>query len=161
AALAQASAIREGAIFDLIGYHAATARERRSEWQPVLLIRNPAPRVRSGVAIIDVEEVLADVPVGPGSANAAPVRPARPSRKASVPTLGVMQVLSQEVRFSRIESPQHYPDNDLVAVRRVAAWVSGAPAYGIATYAIGEPDSRQKPRSEHLVTVSSDSMENG
>jgi hypothetical protein len=142
-AVNQAVGVRDDSIAALIGHDPVSAREARDRWMPIAVIRNPAPRVRSGVVIIDVEEFVADVGVGPGSAtpagagdaagNGAAVRVAKPK----IAGLGALQVLSRSVRQSRTESPRHYPDNDLVSVSRVAAWVSDAPAMGIASYAIG------------------------
>jgi hypothetical protein len=160
ASSAQAAAIRDEAIGELIGYDASAAREQRDRWQPAIVVRNPVPRVRSGVAIIDVEEFLADVPVGPSSATVAPQRAVMPSRKPTIPALGSLQILTQNVRYSRVESPNHYPDNDLVAVRRVAAWITDAQAYGVATFALDERDGRRRDRPEHAVVVGPDSMQN-
>ncbi len=141
-AINQAAGIRDDAIAALIGHDPVAAHEARDRWTPIVVVRNAAPRVRSGVAIIDVEEFLADVPVGPGSgAEAAAAGPGDSAtvrvRTPRIPGLGALQVLSRTVRQSRTESPRHYPDNDLVAVSRVAAWVSDVPALGLASYAIG------------------------
>jgi mannosylglycerate hydrolase len=134
----QAAGIREDAVFALIGHDAALARVDKERWQPIALIRNPAPRRRSGVAILDVEEFIADVPVGPGSAAARASVAGQTMRTApSVAGLGRMQVLTRETRDARIESPRHYPDNDRVSVTRIAAWVEAAPAYGLVARPIG------------------------
>ena len=52
--------------------------------QPISVVRNPVARPRSGVAIVDVEQWLADVPVGPGSAGGTSRRPRRRSRVTRV-----------------------------------------------------------------------------
>src|SRR5262249_12837245 len=134
----QAAGVREDATLDLVGHDRVVARVERSRWQPVVLVRNPAPRHRAGVAIVAIEEFIADVPVGPGSggADAAPQSTA-PRRTPIVAGLGRVQVLSRETRNARTESPRHYPDNDLVSVTRAAAWVADAPSYGIVSRAIG------------------------
>src|SRR6185369_17729685 len=103
------------------------ARTARDRWTSVALVRNAAPRVRSGVAIIDVEEFIADVAVGPGSAPADDEAAKTPDRKPAIPGIGALQMLSRDTRQVRTESPRHYPDNDLVSVTRVAAWVPSAP----------------------------------
>lgn len=136
----QAAGIRDDAIAELIGHDAVETRGARDRWCPVALVRNAAPRARSGVAIVEIEEFMADVPVGPGSALASPLSTAAPKRKLIVPSLGSIQVLSRGTRYSRIESPRHYPDNDLVAVTRVAAWVTEAPPYGIAAFPLSGGD---------------------
>ncbi len=156
----QAAGLRDDAIRDLIGHDAVAAREARDRWRPVILVRNPTPRPRSGVAIVDFEEFLDDEPVGPGSARASTAAPALPTRKPIVPGLGAFQVLSRAVRHSRTESPRHYPDNDLVAVTRVAAWVAGAPPYGIATFPIGTGEVATRAPTRP-VTADAGSLDNG
>ncbi len=133
----QAAGVRDDAIFDLIGHDQVEARTARDAWQPVVLIRNPAAHRRTGVAILEIEEFVADVPVGPGSAPDATVAPAEPRRTPVVAGLGPVQVLDREMRNARTESPRHYPDNDLVSVTRVAAWVADAPAHGVSARPIG------------------------
>jgi hypothetical protein len=158
---AQANGIRDDSILDLIGYNPVVARESPDRWSPVAVIRNAAPRRRSGVAVIELEELVAHVAVGPGSAPGEDVTAPAATTKVGIPSLGALQPLSQETRYSRTESPRHYPDNDLVTVQRVAAWVSNAPPYGVSTFAIGSryepvrpPDSvfleGRSLRNEHL-----------
>ena len=161
----QAEGIRDDAIAKLIGHDASTARNARDGWTPIVIVRNAAPRVRSGVAVIDVERFEADVPVGPGSAAVAHAGTAVVSRaKPRVPDLGELQVLSRRLAYSRTESPHHYPDNDLVSVTRVAAWVTDAPGYGIASHAIGDPHrAKRRPVSSSpsdRVTVTRSTLRN-
>jgi mannosylglycerate hydrolase len=133
----QGAGIRDDSVLELVGHDAVAARVAKDAWQPVALVRNPSPRRRSGVAILEIEEFIADVPVGPGSA-AVPTPPAAaPLRRPTVAGFAPLQVLFHETRHSLTESPRHYPDNDLVSVTRVAAWVDDAPAYGVVARAIG------------------------
>jgi alpha-mannosidase len=81
-----------------------------------------------------------------------------PRAKPRIPALGAVQVLSEETRNARTESPRHYPDNDLVVVRRVAAWISDAPPYGVATYGISEGKKVERPA--HSVAVDGSTMHN-
>jgi alpha-mannosidase len=146
----EAIGIRDDSIAELIGHDPVAAREARDRWKPIALVRNAAPRSRSGVAIIDLEEFVADVGVGPGSKpldSSAEI----PNERPRIPALGRLQVLSQELRNSRTESPRHYPDNDLVVARRVAAWVADAPPYGIAASEVGSGDARRKRPREPVV----------
>ncbi len=160
----QAVGIRDASIARLIGHDAAAARDSRDRWTPVVMVRNPAARVRSGVALLDVEQFEADVPVGPGSA--APHgdrRVAISSAKVRVSGLGALQVLSRRLAYSRTESPHHYPDNDLVSVAQVAAWMSDAPAYGIASYSVDDEHSGKRRSSSpppDRVTVSQSTLRN-
>jgi mannosylglycerate hydrolase len=156
----QAAGIRDDAIFDLVGHDQAEARAARDAWQPVVLIRNPAPRRRTGVAILEIEEFVADVPVGPGSAPTAIREIPEPRRTPTVAGLGPAQVLDREMRNARTESPRHYPDNDLVSVTRVAAWIADAPAHSVSARPIGRRSRgaapadrvRTTPRSLENVT---------
>ena len=159
----QAMGIRDDAIADLLGHDPALARDHRDQWTPVVVVRNPAPRARSGVAILDIEEWVADVPVGPGSASigsAAPALPALPARRPRVSGLAAPQVLTRSLRQARIESPRHYPDNDLVSVTRVAAWIPDSAAYGMTSYALGSADAGA-PEPESRVTADRVSLRNG
>ena len=134
----QAVAVRDEAIAQLIGHDRVLARSSRESWRPIVVIRNPAPRQRSGVVTLEIEEFIADVPVGPGSAPVEP-SPIAPTRsRPRIPALGALQVLSRTTEQRRIESPQHYPDNDLVRVTQVAAWVADLPPYGIASFALAD-----------------------
>jgi alpha-mannosidase len=135
----QGAGVRDDSIAHLLGHDAAAARDSRDRWTPIVVLRNPAARVRSGVAVIDVEAFAADVPVGPGSAGSAGDHRVVVSKtKPRVPELGAIQVLSRRLAYSRTESPHHYPDNDLVSVSQVAAWIADAPAYGVVSYPIAD-----------------------
>lgn len=161
-AIDQGEGIRDDAIADLIGHDVVAARDARNFWTPVVVVRNPAARARSGVAILEIEEFIADVPVGPGSAPTAPVDATVPAsaKPPVVDGLAPLQVLSRAVRHSRTESPRHYPDNDLVALTRVAAWVEDLGGYGIMSHAIGgEAASRRRARAAR-VTVGRQTLEN-
>ena len=133
----QAAGVRSEAIAQLVGHDRVLARSSRESWRPIVVVRNPAPRRRSGAVTLDIEQFIADVPVGPGSAQAA-AAPAPPRSNPRVPSVGKLQVLSRTTEHRRLESPQHYPDNDLVQVVRAVAWVPDLPPYGIATYAMGD-----------------------
>lgn len=129
----QARGVRDDAIADLLAHDAVEARTARDRWRPVVVLRNAAARPRGGVAIVEHETFLADVPVGPGSASTATSAPPADRRYNEAP--GDMQPLSSEVTHALVESPRHYPDNDLVDRRRVAVWAPAVPAYGLAALA--------------------------
>jgi hypothetical protein len=155
----EAAGVRDDAIADLLGHDAAAAHRRRDEWKPVVVLRNPAPRVRAGVAIVDVREFIADAPVGPGSASAAPA-PAGQRRSPQLAGAGRRQVLARAVVNDRIESPRHYPDNDLVASTTAAVWVEDVPAYGILCLPIvARSSSRTGPAAPVEVSRSADLYE--
>jgi hypothetical protein len=95
----QAVGIRDDSIARLIGHDAAAARDSRNRWTPVVIVRNPAARVRSGVALLDVEQFEADVPVGPGSGALTDRQVAVSSAKPRVSGLGALQVLSRRLAY--------------------------------------------------------------
>jgi alpha-mannosidase len=128
----QGAGIRDDAILDLIGHDRDKARQRRADWKPMAVVRNAAPRARGGVAVIRLTSFLSDVKVG-ANASPGPVETAPPV----APALGGvhhLQVLSKSMAHERTEAPGHYPDNDIVQVTEVAAWVPEIPAYGVTCF---------------------------
>ena len=155
----QAAGVRDDAITQLIGHDRVLARSSRESWRPIVVVRNPAPRRRSGVVTLDIEQFIADVPVGPGSAQAASPHADLPRSNPRIPSLGKLQVLSRATEHRRLESPQHYPDNDLVRIVRAVAWVPDLPPYGIATYAMAD-GKRSSAGPPEPVVVARDSLRN-
>lgn len=130
-----ADEIRESALYELLGHDPDAARAARDDWHPVVVVRNPAPAPRSGVAEIEVDIVLANAPVGPGSAG-VPVT-ARRARGLSLGEPAVpLQELGRERMFAREESPRGYPLNRLIERRRVLALVGEVPGTGLVTLPI-------------------------
>jgi hypothetical protein len=157
----QADGIRDDAILDLIGHDPVAAREARDRWRPIVIVRNAVPRSRGGVAILEIEEFIADVPVGPGSVpDPEPVTIA-PVTAPTVPALGRLQVLSRAIVNARTESPRHYPDNDLVARTRVAAWVPPVEPFGLRAFAVEQGARRAATRPAPRVASSARSLSNG
>jgi hypothetical protein len=155
----QAIGIRDDALLALLGHDPVAARSAHDRWKPIVVVRNAAARPRSGIAIIEVEEFLADAPVGLGSVqntsfDASAVLHGTPV----IPGLGRIQVLSRSIENRRTESPRHYPDNDLVAVTQVAAWVSDVPPYGLTCQAFDE--AARRPPVPDKVVVAKGSMRN-
>ncbi len=141
-AIAQGSGIRDDALQDLAGHDPVAARELgRSAWSPVVIVRNPAARERGGVAEIEIDTFIRDVPVGPGLGAIAPIDGNVPPNPPALPDEAIplapattripFQTLSRERVHSRTESPRHYPDNDLVERARIVAWVDPVPGYGL------------------------------
>ncbi len=132
----QVSGLREAALQHALQHDVVAARSRsiNSGADHAIVVRNRAAVSRGGVAELHVIETLADVAVGPGGAD-APLAIASalgcepPVTKALVGL--VHQPLDARIAHWRRESPQHYPDNDLVRVHRVLAWIPEVPALGI------------------------------
>jgi alpha-mannosidase len=133
--------LRSAAVMSLVGHDGNEARRAPARWKSVALIRNSTARIRSGVATIDVDVVLDDAPVGPASAGIEP-RARRPGPVSlGAPAIPV-QELDRARTFVREEASRHYPWNRLVERRRVLAWVTAVPGYGIVTLPIEEKRRR-------------------
>jgi mannosylglycerate hydrolase len=134
-AAAAGAEIRDASVMALAGHDANAARETPDEWTSVVVVRNTAARARSGVAELEVDLVLDDAPVGPGSAGVEPQ-----ARALGALSLGALRVqeISRERAFAREESARHYPRNRLVERRRVVAWVDDVPGYGLVMLPIEE-----------------------
>jgi hypothetical protein len=133
----EATECREAALDLLLGRDPVRARDvARAQWAPQLVVRNRCARERHGLVRAELVRTLRDVPVGPGSASAgaaaagtatagaaaaelARVAPASPL----VPAGLVVQPMRTMRRDARRESPQHYPDNDLVEVTEALLWL--------------------------------------
>jgi mannosylglycerate hydrolase len=132
--VAEAMGLRTDALHALLGYDPDAAMGARAEWRPAVVMRNRAPRTRSGVAELEMLTFVRDVPVGPGSASAADSP--TPDEPVAIGSGMPYQLLEEGLRHDRLEPRRRYPDNDLVRVRRVVAWISDLPPYGLTTLAI-------------------------
>ena len=135
-ARAQAEGIARDALLSIIGHSPTRAREHKDRWRPIILLRNPSVRARGGVAELEIREFLADVPVGPGSGSAMLPAVDEAPRVPLVEGMHV-QVLETWRAMDRVESPRHYPDNDLVRVTRAVAWTSAIDGYSVHARVIG------------------------
>lgn len=143
-ATAAASELRDASIMSIMGHDGNAARTRPAAWKSVVLVRNAAPRARSGVAELEVDLVLDDAPVGPASAGIEPkVRRTGPLSIGNPPV--PVQELARERVFAREEASRHYPWNRLVERRRVLAWVSDAPPLGLAALPVEERRRQPTP----------------
>ena len=129
----QGQGLREAALQQLLGYDPVAARQHVADfdWRRVVL-RNRAPCSRGGIAEVTLFETLGDEPVGPGSAGAIVAEaPSTATGALFTPPAPVHQRLGTLRTRLRRESPQHYPDNDLVRAHRLLLWVPPVPALGI------------------------------
>ena len=142
-AMTQAAGLRHDAIHELLGHDPASARVRQFDWRSLALVRNRAPRPRGGIAELEIETFLADVSVGPGSS------PPERVRHVGVPRLMggqvPVQLLATRRANRRTESPRHYPDNDLVELRRVVAWIPPVAGYAVAPLPLDEGKGAARP----------------
>lgn len=105
----------------LVGHDAEAARDNPAAWSHWVVVRNRVPYRRRGIVELDVDVPLGIVPVGPDSAAATDQREVASELTIGRPPL-VLQQLSSERHFARVESPRHYPRNLLVERRRYVAW---------------------------------------
>ena len=124
----QARGLRTDALHDLIGHDAAAARSTPQDWRSALVIRNSAPRARGGVAIVSVRIAREHVRVGPGSG--IPLARDTGREPWTLESGPAVQPLSIVRKHDRIESPEHYPWDDLVDDSCAAIWLQPVAAYG-------------------------------
>ena len=144
----------------LLGHDPAHAREHLAAWRPVVALWNPLPRQRGGICELEIDEPIASIGVGPGSADipVAPARPpARPLRLHD--TTIITQDLSRAVIHVREESPRHYPRNTLVRRRRLLAWVDGVDAMAMRTLPL-VPGRARVAASPPAVRGTTDQLDN-
>ena len=152
----QGAGLREDAVLELLGHDREIARHSQDKWRAKFVVRNPAPRMRTGVAIVELSTKLADVAVGPGSApNGSDQQ--RPLLIPSV--MPGAQLLAAYSGYERTEAPRDYPDNDAVGRMLLAIWVNDAPAYGISSIPLDIVASGHV--THHMVVTKKNAMTNG
>jgi hypothetical protein len=147
----QARGLRADALDRLVGRDAVSARAAREGWRSHLVVRNRAARPRWGVAEVTLDAFVRDVGVGPGSAGSW-----RPGRRADAARAAggrrwLVQPLAAARVHDRLESPRHYPDDDLVDRAAALVWLPPAqavPGYGLRTL----PLTAERPRARRPTT---------
>lgn len=159
-AAAQAAGLREDALHDALGHDPAVARTRAGAWSPIAVVRNAAARPRDGLAHLEIDSFLAHVGVGPGATKDGIEVP---HVLPPVPLEGRYQVLRERILHARIESPRHYPDDDLVVRRDVLLPVGLVPGYGVRAIPLdGSPHRVTDPGAMPAeVTLQGRRMSNG
>lgn len=156
--------IRQAAANLALGHDATRARSQAVLTAPPTVVRNRVAYDRGGIAQLTLIETLGDVPVGPASGGVASPDVTAPTRMPSLAGC-LVQPLSLSVRNRRRESPQHYPDNDLVREHRVLAWVPPVPSYGMSVLAetLDAALAPPVPATAHAATAVEDQvvLENG
>jgi mannosylglycerate hydrolase len=125
----------------LTGNDPDAARDQPERASPALVLYNPAPRARRGVAVTELSWFRRDVLVGPPGGR-APRRVDPPKdRDIATALAGIPhQILSRRVGAERLDSAHHYPDQDEVELVRVAL---ALPELG--GFSIGRGVPRQAP----------------
>ena len=125
---AQIVGLRRAALENALQHDVVAARTHAPHGSDIV-IRNRCGYARGGIAELRIEETVGDVPVGPGSGGDEPAQVGH--TRVALPGALVVQHGTRGVVHRRRESPQHYPDDDIVAEDRVVAWVPEIPAFGI------------------------------
>ncbi len=126
--------IRE-AVFDLVGHDPDQARDQPAAQTPALVLWNPVPRLRDGIAIADCTFFRRDVLVGPPGARLP--RSGRGFEPFSLRTVDgravPLQILDRRAGHERLDAVRHYPDQDEVDRVRVAVRLPPLPGCGVLT----------------------------
>lgn len=153
---AQGRGLREAALQVLLDHDPVRARAHPPafDWR-TLVIRNRTARARGGLAIVHLEHTRADVPVGPGSAALQSTGPTAGPEAPLTIDRWTTQPLSSRTAFARRESPQHYPDNDLVQRQRTLLWIPSVPAFGVRVWTAAALDAvaSSPPHAVDVVTT--------
>lgn len=133
------------ALGGALQHDVVAARSRDALAVPAVVIRNAVSYARAGLAELELVETVSHVGVGPHSVASPATQGGGPSDVTAATPMGAipMQLLSTHSAHRRRESPQHYPDNDLVRVRRVLAWVPLVPPLGVRV--MSTQDAPSKP----------------
>jgi alpha-mannosidase len=157
---ASARGLLVDALHERLGQDRARARGRRDRWSPSLAVINPSAHPRGGVLETTVSVYLDDVIVGrPDSRPGRPrvVRP--PVLLAPDGTELPMQVLSAWEGYERLDSPQHYPDQDQVGAFRVAVQMPEVPAFGVSR--VDTRSRGETPRARLAVSATHAALSGG
>ena len=154
----RADGLRAAAIVSLLSHDAESARSSPARWSPVVVVRNRAARPRGGVVELTLQATLADIAVGPGSANRQGARRRSPAwRVDGMP----LQLLGRRERVALTESPRHYPDADLVVEVRAVGWVESVGGYAVETRRQSGAVQGPKASATNLVRAEGTSLDNG
>ncbi|HEY2026590.1 MAG TPA: glycoside hydrolase family 38 C-terminal domain-containing protein [Gemmatimonadaceae bacterium] len=126
----QGRGLRDDALLALLAHDRERAQTSAAEWEPVVMLRNPAPRRRSGVAELTLSASVAQVKVGPGSAGWTDAARKAPAWQMDGARL---QLLERDEGVELTESPRAYPRADRVARVRALAWIDEIDGYTVET----------------------------
>ncbi len=141
---AQCHGLRESALVLALRHDGTAARALPPDPRQRVLVRNRVARARGGIASIRMLDTIHDVPVGPGSGIAPAVALGQVSAEVSTASAPIFESMPTQrgrvrIRHERRESPQHYPDNDLVREHRQLVWVPPVPAHGLLLFGNDAP----------------------
>jgi len=153
--IVQGESLRDDALHALLDHDSARARAEPDAWRPVVVLRNPSARARGGVAELQLSATVANVAVGPGSAE----RQGPPRR---IPSWGVdgvpLQILERAEGVALTEDARAYPRADRIATVHALGWVERIAGYSLLTRAQRRGSRVDVP---NVVTVGEREMSNG
>jgi alpha-mannosidase len=151
---AQAIGVRDDALHALAGHDPAAARAHEAAWQPVLVLRNPSPRMRAGTVRVTLADNAVPDPVGPGSASRSGARLPAPPAPLAFSGEALLQHVARRRAVDRVESPHHYPRNAVVRTHDVFLWVQPLEGYAVVPVpaaqldrVIAAPPARERVRA--------------
>ncbi|MSR05702.1 MAG: hypothetical protein EXR93_01325 [Gemmatimonadetes bacterium] len=148
---AQARGLLVDALHDRLGQDRSRARGDRAAWKPALVLVNPSPRPVRRVVEATVTVFERDVLVGRPDTR-KPTRPPvhLPYLVAADGSTAPVQVLEEFDAYERLDSPDHYPDQDRVRAFRVAVDGGELPAFGAKALRV---DAKGGPRAPSFPPV--------
>ena len=151
----ESQALRAAVLDGLLGHDADRARASSDAWRPAVVVRNRVARKRSGVVELTLQQTIASIAVGPGSAERQGVR----DEPCQWSVSGVpLQILSQRERVALTESARAYPRADLVLEASALGWLESMGGYEVRTIA-HVPDV--PPVVANRVVATDEALDNG
>lgn len=144
--LALSSELRSAALDIALQHDPVHARSLPVDDASLLVVYNGSARARGGVATIVLREKVCDVPVGPAS-GATSAQSTQALSDIVGAGAGVQQLGPSRMVYRRRESPQHYPDNDLVRERVALVWIPPVPAFGVRVLDLSAAAVESAPES--------------
>ena len=153
-AATQARGLLVDALYARLGLDRRRARRQPAAWRPTLAVVNPSPWARSGVLEATVTTFERHVPVGPPDSRSpgetGPSSSGDPPRLVDSARNAIsLQVLGSYPAYERLDSPDAYPDQDLVRAHRVALWVDDVPAMGERSLTVLAGLLNQEPKRSY------------
>jgi mannosylglycerate hydrolase len=154
----EARGMLDDAVLERLGQDPTRARRERNAWSASLVLVNPSPRPRSGVAEATVTLFLEDVVVGRPARSPAAAPRALPALALRGPSGRIVphQVLGAYHAYERLDAPRAYPDQDRVWAVRVALAAPDVPPLGMVRIEVrprtGRPGAAARPSGGGVAT---------
>ncbi|MEP6765968.1 MAG: glycoside hydrolase family 38 C-terminal domain-containing protein, partial [Gemmatimonadaceae bacterium] len=129
--MTQAEGLRIAALALALNRNAVEARSQAISLRPPVVIRNRSARRRRGIVELVLDETVRNEGVGPSSAV---MHETMELADTKIPHIAgkLLQTVKSKIVNRRRESPQHYPDNDVVRAHYVLGWLDAIPPLGLS-----------------------------